>query len=142
MTTAAYLELGADDLFFLPGAATSIRVANYVRGDATGAPVDYWIGVPSVYLLNDVCVALTSNADAWLVLDDQRLWADWAFSPDLRTVIEGLTYVRFIGEGFVTVRRPVPIAGRDPVAERICLRAARNAARGLDETMIDTGRET
>ena len=137
MTTAAYLQMGADDLFFLPGAATSLRTRNYVRLNAEGTAVDYWIGVPAFSLLNDVCTELLTHPDAWVIVDDPRLWADWAFGEDLRVVIEGLTYLQTIGEGFVLVRRPAPIAGRDPAAERICARAANLAGRGLDESMIE-----
>jgi hypothetical protein len=121
LTAPVYLALGsADDIVFLSSPLDRKRAQRYTRLTADGVFVDYWTGAPSVVDVRGLCNTLLSTPDLWLVVDESRLDADWAFQGPMATVIEGMTYVRLQVEGGAQVRKLAPIPSRNPVAERIC----------------------
>ena len=120
----AYLALGStEDLIFLSSPIDRKRAQRYTRLTGDGRYVDYWAGVDSVVDTAGLCQTLMAEPDLWLLVDDSRLTADWAFAGSMATVIEGMTYVRFEAEGGAMVRRLMPLPSRDPRAEAICASA-------------------
>jgi hypothetical protein len=80
----AYLTLaGDDDLVFLAGRAEEIRTRRYSWRTAGGRVVDYWLGIDAIASTADLCAALAAHPDAWLVVDDDRVGAPWAFSEPM-----------------------------------------------------------
>jgi hypothetical protein len=45
--------------------------------------VDYWLGIDAIASTADLCAALAAHPDAWLVVDDDRVGAPWAFSEPM-----------------------------------------------------------
>ena len=120
----AYLALGStEDLVFLSSPLARKRAQRYTRLTDNGQYVDYWTGVDSIVDTAGLCQALLTEPDLWLIVDDSRLVADWAFAGSMATVIEGMTYVRYTAEGGAMVRRLMPLPSRDPRAESICASA-------------------
>jgi hypothetical protein len=120
----AYLAFGsADDLIFLSSPISRKRAQRYTRLTEDGGYVDYWTGVDSVVDTSSLCQTLLNEPGLWLIVDEARLNADWAFKGSMATVIRGLTYVRFEAEGGAMVRRLSPLPSRDPAAEQLCAEA-------------------
>lgn len=120
----AYLALGStDDLIFLSSPIQRKRAQRYTRLTADGGYVDYWTGVDSVVDTASLCNTLLNEKGLWLIVDESRLNADWAFLGTMAAVIRGLTYVRHEVEGGAMVRRLSPPPSRDPAAEAICAAA-------------------
>jgi hypothetical protein len=140
MTPAPYLAFGESDdgLIFLSGNAYSTRTQRYTRVDDNGQVVDYWIGAPSVYMMNDLCNAILSNPGAWIIIDEMRLNTGNFFGGDTARVIRGLTYQAYWHPSGAMVLRPAPAPGRQADAERICANAARLAEQGITEATWDT----
>lgn len=117
----AYMALGSpDDLIFLSSPLERKRAQRYTRLTKDGRYVDYWAGVDSVVDTAGLCQTLLAEPNLWLIVDDSRLAADWAFAGSMSTVIEGMTYIRYFAEGGAMVRRLSPPPSRDPLAETIC----------------------
>ena len=117
----AYLALGStEDLIFLSSPLDRKRAQRYTRLTEDGRYVDYWAGVDSVVDTAGLCQTLLTEPDLWLIVDDSRLTADWAFAGSMAIVIEGMTYIRYSAEGGAMVRRLSPPPSRDPFAEDIC----------------------
>ena len=120
----AYLALGTtEDLIFLSSPLTRKRAQRYTRLTEDGRYVDYWAGVDSIVDTAGLCRTLQKEADLWLIIDQSRLRADWAFAGSMATVIEGMTYVRYSTESGAEVRRLAPVVSRDPQADAICASA-------------------
>jgi hypothetical protein len=120
----AYLALGTtEDLIFLSSPLTRKRAQRYTRLTEDGRYVDYWAGVDSIVDTAGLCRTLQTEADLWLIIDQSRLRADWAFAGSMATVIEGMTYVRYSTESGAEVRRLAPVVSRDPQADAICASA-------------------
>lgn len=134
MTPAPYLVFGEDDtdLAFFSGNAYSDRTNRYVRLD-NGEEVDYWIGVESYYLLNDVCTLISENPKMFLIIDNSRLNNPLAFGGNFATIVRGLMYVAYIGPGNVVVFRPSPAPSHQAISEKICARAAELESQGINE---------
>jgi hypothetical protein len=135
MTPAPYLVFDEDDqdLAFLSGNAYSDRTNRYVRLNDDGVEVDYWIGVQSEYLLNDVCTMIAQNPKMFLIIDNSRLNNPNAFGGNLATIVRGLMYVAYIGPGNVVVFRPSPAPSHQAIAEKVCARAAELQSQGINE---------
>lgn len=120
----AYLAVGStDDLIFLSSPQDRKRAQRYTRLTSDGRYVDYWAGVDSVVDLAGLCNTLLTTPKLWVLIDQSRLDADWAFAGPMAFAIEGLTYVRFEAPGGAQVRRLAPLPSRDPAAEAICAAA-------------------
>jgi hypothetical protein len=120
----AYLAFrSTDDLIFLSSPISRKRAQRYTRLTEDGGYVDYWTGVDSVVDTASLCQTLYNEPGLWLIVDESRLNADWAFQGSMATVIRGLTYVRYEAEGGAMVRRLSPLPSRDPAAEQLCAEA-------------------
>jgi len=135
MTPAPYLAFDERDegLIFLSGNAYSTRTQRYTRVDDNGQVVDYWIGAPSVYLMNDLCHAILDNPGSWIIIDEMRLNSGTFFGGDTARVIRGLTYQAYRDPSGAIVLRPAPAPSRQADAERICANAERLAQNGITE---------
>jgi hypothetical protein len=122
--TQAYLALGnRDDLIFISSPLDRERAQRYSRLTSDGRYVDYWTGVRSIVSTGQLCQALLSSPNLWLLVDGARLNADWAYLGDMATVINGLTYMRYYDMSGAMVRRLAPVPSRDPIAEKLCAKA-------------------
>jgi hypothetical protein len=122
--TQAYLALGSrDDLIFISSPLDRARAQRYSRLTSDGRYVDYWTGVRSIVSTGQLCQALLSSPDLWMLVDGARLNADWAYLGDMATVINGLTYIRYYDRSGAMVRRLSPVPSRDPIAEKLCAQA-------------------
>jgi hypothetical protein len=120
----AYLAVGsADDLLFLSSPLDRKRAQRYTRLTADGRYVDYWTGADSVVDVAGLCNTLLTAPNIWVLVDESRLKADWAYLGPMASVITGLTYLQFEAEGGAQVRRLAPLPARDPFAESICTAA-------------------
>lgn len=120
----AFLAVGStDDLIFLSSPLDRKRAQRYTRLTADGRYVDYWTGADSVVDVAGLCSTLLTAPNVWLLVDESRLKADWAFAGPMARVIQGMTYVQFTAEGGAQVRRLSPIPARDPAAETTCASA-------------------
>jgi hypothetical protein len=134
MTPAPYLVLGSDEgLNFISGSPYSSRTNRYVRVNAVGESVDYWIGVPSVYLMNDLCNMIIQNPNAWIITDAVRLLNPSFLGGEWALMITGMTYIRHSEESGIMILRPIPAPGRSSEAVSICNQAAKLSAQGIDE---------
>ena len=112
-----------DDLIFLSSPIERKRAQRYTRLTEDGGYVDYWTGVDSVVDTASLCQTLFNEPGLWLIVDESRLNADWAFSGAMATVIRGLTYVRYEADGGAMVRRLAPAPSRTARAEQLCAAA-------------------
>lgn len=141
----AYLALDStEELIFLSSPLTRKRAQRYTRLTEDGRYVDYWTGVDSVVDTAGLCQTLLSEPGLWLIVDDARLDADWAFRGSMATVIRGMTYVRFDAEGGAQVRRLSPPASRTPRAEELCAQAQTGQAIGAEpiENVVEESEPT
>lgn len=116
-----FLAMGSrDDIIFLPSPLDRERAQRYTRILDDGRYVDYWTGSDSVVNVAGLCNTLLTTPDVWIVLDDARLKADWAYQGPMAEVIYGMTYVQFSGDAGAQVRRVTPLPGRHAAAEQIC----------------------
>jgi hypothetical protein len=123
LSPAPYLALGsADDLIFMPGPLEALRTQRYTRITAEGERIDYWAGAPTIVSTNELCTQLLNHPDTWLIVDQQRLSAIWAYKGELNAVIRGLAYEAYHGPGDVIVLRVKPLPSRSANAERLCQR--------------------
>jgi hypothetical protein len=120
----AFLAVGStEDLIFLSSPQDRKRAMRYTRLTSDGRYVDYWTGVDSVVNVAGLCNTLLTAPGLWLLVDESRLTADWAFKGAMANVILGMTYVQFEAPGGAQVRRLAPAPARDPAAEAICAAA-------------------
>ena len=120
----AYLAVGStDDLIFLSSPLNRKRAERYTRLTVDGRYIDYWTGADSVVDVAGLCNTLLTAPKIWVLVDESRLKADWAFLGPMASVINGLTYLQFEAEGGAQVRRLAPLPARDPDAEAICTAA-------------------
>jgi hypothetical protein len=89
--------------------------------------------VPSVYLVNDLCTTLQQNPKAWILIDRARLYNGLAFGGYLALVLDGMTYVAYLGPANMLVLRPSPAPSHKGRADSVCARAAELAAQGITE---------
>ena len=102
-----YLALGErDDLVFLASSLEDLRAQRYTRLTVDGRYVDFWLGVPAIVSAEELCAALDTSPDLWLIVDETRLNSDWAFAGSMANAIFGSTHEVFSGTGGVSVRRP------------------------------------
>ncbi len=117
----AYLALGSrDDLIFVSSPPDRPRAQRYTRLTADGRYVDYWTGVTSIVSTAELCETILTSPNLWLIVDDARLWADWAYVGPMADVMTGLTYEQYRSPSGSVVRRLAPTPSRNPRIERLC----------------------
>jgi hypothetical protein len=126
-----------DDLIFLSSPLDRKRAQRYTRLTEDGGYVDYWAGVDSVVDTASLCQTLLNEPGLWLVVDESRLDADWAFQGTMAAVIRGLTYVRYDAEGGAMARRLSPPPSRDPQAEFLCAAAQTGRNTNVEDLLIE-----
>jgi hypothetical protein len=132
----AYLAFGStNDLIFLSSPIDRKRAQRYTRLTEDGGYVDYWTGVDSVVDTASLCQTLLNEPGLWLIVDESRLNADWAYKGAMATVIRGMTYVRYEVEGGAMVRRLSPPPSRTVEAEQICAAAQTGRINDADVTV-------
>lgn len=122
------LDSARDDLVFLAGSEQSDRRDRYTRLQPDGRRHDFWAGIPAIVSTHELCTLLRDQPGAWLVLAPRRLNAKWAYSGAMASLVR-LTATRSEAMGQVKVWRPVAPDHWPARAERICERAASEAAR-------------
>lgn len=117
----AFLSVGStEDLIFLSSPLNRKRAQRYTRLTADGRYIDYWAGADTVVDIAGLCNTLLTAPNVWVLVDDSRLKADWAFKGTMAQVIVGMTYLQYEVEGGAQVRRLAPLPARDPAAEAVC----------------------
>ncbi|MDQ2682681.1 MAG: hypothetical protein M3Y37_04065 [Chloroflexota bacterium] len=138
----AFMALDStEDLIFLSSPIDRKRAQRYTRLTEDGNYVDYWTGVDSVVDTAGLCQTLLTEPGIWLVVDESRLNADWAFRGSMATVIRGMTYVRYEVDGGAQLRRLAPVASRTARAEELCAQAQTGEVLGAGpiEDVIEGG---
>ncbi len=119
LPTAAYLALGdADDLRFLAGPEDRPRAQRLTRLTDDG-PVDYWIGVDSIVSARQLRALLMAHPRAWVVVDEERLAAPWAYAGAMAGVLREMTDPIYAAPGGALVLRGAPVvsdSGREPAS--------------------------
>ena len=95
-----------DDMYFLPGPLDAPRAQRYTRHLDSGQYVDYWLGIPSIVSVNELCDVLVQSPTSWLIVDEIRLNSPAAYFGPMADLIRGATSTTYTGDGGVTVRRP------------------------------------
>ncbi|GIW04697.1 MAG: hypothetical protein KatS3mg059_1317 [Thermomicrobiales bacterium] len=128
LPAVARLEL--DDgatIVFLAGSEESVRTQRYTWRTSDGRMVDFWLGGEAIVSTREFCAALSKHPDAWLVVDEQRIGATWAYGGSMRRLILGLTYRTFRAPGGAVVRRVAPSDQQIPAVQQTCQDATRPA---------------
>jgi hypothetical protein len=125
-----------EDLIFLSSPITRKRAQRYTRLTEDGGYVDYWAGVDSVVDTASLCQTLLNEPGLWLIVDESRLNADWAFRGTMATVIRGLTHIQYWTDGGAMVRRLSPPPSRTAGVEQICAAAQTGRLSDADEVEI------
>lgn len=111
LPAVAYLaldEAGRSDLQFLAGEEDRPRAQRYTRWGADGRLIDYWVGVDSIVTANELRRLLAEYPNAWIVIDDDRLEADWAYGGEVGEVLTEMTGAVFEAPGGALVLRTAP----------------------------------
>jgi hypothetical protein len=114
-----YLTLGgAESLYFLAGDEQSDRTQRYTRLDAEGQLVDYWVGMPAIGSALQLCEALESHPDAWIVVDQLRLDRRSVYGEMARVFFGSVDILSEVDQ--TVVMRPKPREAWTALAERTC----------------------
>jgi hypothetical protein len=119
LPAVAYLTLGdVDDVQFLAGPRDSARTSRYTRPMPSGTRDDYWIGVPAVTSVADLCGVMRAHPDSWLVLDQSRLKSKSAFGGPMKHVIDGAAEAELTVNGAMVLRPMEPSQWKRRVAQQ------------------------
>jgi len=95
LPTSAAFWLSDDQLersYFLAGSADGERVQRYTKVTDDGDVVDYWLGLPVVSGVQQLCtMAYQNQRNMWIVIDDQRLNNEKTFDIPMIRVLKGAT---------------------------------------------------
>lgn len=121
LPAVAALELGPDaPLIFLAGSEEGVRAQRYTWQTPDGRTVDFWLGRDAIVSTQEFCALLAAHPDAWLVVDEQRIGAGWAYGGSMRRLILGLTYGTYRAPGGAVVRRVAPPEQQIPEVRKMC----------------------
>lgn len=92
-----------DDLVYLAGGEGQPRAQRYTRVTPEGDLIDYWVGAEAITTTADLRDYLERHPDAWIVVDEERLGADWAYRGEIERTLAEMTVVehRTAGGGLV-----------------------------------------
>ena len=117
----AFLALASeDDLIFLAGSDEGARARRYTWRADDGRVVDYWLGIDAITSVAGLCATLAEHPDAWLVVDEERIAATWAFGGPMAEVILGMTVGVYRAPGDALVRRVAPPDAQTVNAQQLC----------------------
>lgn len=112
LPAVAYLALDGDDrddLHFLAGPEDRPRAQRYTRRTERGDLIDYWAGVDSIVTATRLRQILEVHPGAWVVVDRQRLYADWApYAGPMTETLDAMTELEYAAPGGALVLRPGP----------------------------------
>lgn len=110
LPAVAYLALDQDDrddMYFLAGPEDRPRAQRYTRRTGGGDLIDYWAGVDSIVTSARLRQILEDHPGAWVVVDRQRLYADWApYAGPMTDVLDAMTELEYEAPGGALVLRP------------------------------------
>jgi len=110
LPAVAYLALDREDrndMYFLAGPEDRPRAQRYTRRTQGGDLIDYWAGVDSIVTSTRLQQLLEDYPDAWIVVDRQRLYADWApYAGAMTDVLDAMTELEYEAPGGALVLRP------------------------------------
>lgn len=135
------------ELRFLPGGEGSQRSLRYTRFTADGRPIDYWIGMPSLYTTAELCRALQAAPGSWVMLS-HRVWQNWGYndlpprlmerqSAALRELMLGLADQEYEDQDWI-VFRTRPGDQWDQFAKATCNEGVLEPQRGERPRQRDT----
>jgi hypothetical protein len=104
-----------DDLYFLAGPQNQSRAQGYTRWTKSGDRVDYWVGVSAIVTSDDLKSILQEHPDAWVVVDEERMRANWAYGGAIEQLLLSMTEPVYKGPGGVMVLRPVSTVAGFPI---------------------------
>ncbi len=120
LPAVAYLALGkSDDLLFLAGPKDGSRAQRYIRPTAGGHLVDYWVGADAIVSPAQLRKTLVAHPDTWVVVDEERLGASWAYAGAMADAIRATTATVYEAPGGALVLRAASV-GREPVIATGC----------------------
>lgn len=117
LPAVGYLALDAaarNDLLFLAGDDDRPRAERYTRWGEDGRLTDYWIGVDSIVTVDDLHRVLAEHPEAWIVVDEERLAAEWAYAGEISRYLTGSTAPVHEAAGGALVLRVAPGAADSP----------------------------
>jgi hypothetical protein len=106
-----------DDLAFLAGPQDHKRARGYTRADEDGFLIDYWVGIPAIDSGEYLASYLRQHPDAWVVVDEERLRADWAYGGEMERILMDATVTVFEAPGGALVMRPAGPYANDGASE-------------------------
>jgi hypothetical protein len=112
----AYLavnEEDRDDLYFLAGEQDQSRARRYTRYTGDGVLIDYWVGADALVSSTRLQVFLQQHPDAWIVVDRERLQAEWAYAGVVEDILRESTVPVAITAGGGLVLRPAQLSETD-----------------------------
>ncbi|HEV2073446.1 MAG TPA: hypothetical protein VGR29_07360 [Thermomicrobiales bacterium] len=112
----AYLaidEEDRDDLYFLAGEQDQSRARRYTRYTGEGVLIDYWVGADALVSSTRLQVFLRQHPDAWVVVDRERLQAEWAYAGVVEDILRESTVPVAITAGGGLVLRPAQLSEAD-----------------------------
>ncbi len=98
-----------DDLHFLAGPQDRPRAQRYTRITGDGDLIDYWVGVDSIVSAEQLRILLLEYPDAWVVVDEHRLGAEWAYGGSIEQALRDMTFPALHTPGGGIVRRPTTV---------------------------------
>ena len=96
-----------DELFFLAGTENRSRAERLTRLTPDGL-VDYWMGVSAIVSADTLGQLLREHPGTWVVVDQDRLNADWAYQGEIADTLARWTEPVYEGAGGALVLRVPP----------------------------------
>jgi hypothetical protein len=117
-------------LYFLAGPAGSERAEQYTKPASDGAPVDYWLGIPSITSEAALCDVLAGHAgSAWIVVDFARLDSPDMLGPTMKPIILGASEERHRAANGVLILHVEAQSAWSPEASAACEQESSEASR-------------
>jgi hypothetical protein len=112
-------------VYFLAGKEGSARASRYAKPLDDGSIGDYWLGAPLIDSTAALCDVLHMHAgNAWIIVDEGRMEASWAYSGEMAEVMLGSSVTRYRSRSRGTMALFVmPEDDWSRRATRICRRA-------------------
>lgn len=96
-----------DRLYFLAGPEDRPRAERLTRADGDRL-IDYWVGIEAIVSAESLAALLRANPSAWVVVDEDRLSADWAYAGAIADTLAELTGPVYEAAGGGVVLRVPP----------------------------------
>jgi hypothetical protein len=108
-------DTAQSDIRYLAGSEGQPRAQRYTRVTPDGQLIDYWVGVDAIVTTDALRQHLLAHPDAWIVVDEERLTADWAYAGDIERLLGETTMVEHrTSGGGLDLRVAPPAIGSSP----------------------------